>query len=137
MLVFTSRYLAPNEQGYYFTLISIASLSLLFELGLSAVLTTAAAHKFVGLSWSGNNKIMGSDPSGFVGLARYALKWYLGALILSLTVLFPLGCWYISSAALDERVHWLGPWALLMIGSSIALLFNPLLAIVEGTGKIF
>ncbi len=137
VLVFTSKFITPNEQGYYFTLISMASLSMLFELGLSVVLTTAAAHKFVGLSWSDSGKIEGGDPSGFIGLARYAAKWYLGALLLSLIVLFPLGGWYISSAALDEHVNWLGPWALLMIGSSIALLFNPLLAIVEGTGKIY
>lgn len=137
VLVFTSKYLTPNEQGYYFTLISIASLTLLFELGLSAVLTTAAAHKFVGLSWSSDGKLVGRDPGRLFGLACYALKWYAWALVLSFVVIFPAGWWYISSAALESNVQWFRPWALLMTGSSIALLFTPLLAIVEGTGNIF
>ena len=136
VLIFVSKYLTSDEQGYYFTIINIASLALVFELGLASVLATAAAHSFVGLSWGGGGQALGKDVRGIIGLARYALKWYFVALILSLVVIFQSGGWYLSASVSGVNIHWLGPWTLLMVCSSIALPLTPLLAIVEGSGEV-
>lgn len=137
VLAFAAKYLSPSQQGYYFTYVSLASLSLLFEFGLSSVLTSASAHKFIGLSWGAGGSVVGPEANKFIDLARYALKWYACAGLFTLLIICPLGGWYISSAAFDGEVTWIKPWILLMIVTSIALLPSPMIFIVEGSGHIF
>lgn len=136
VMLFAAKYLTPNEQGFYYTLASLASFSLIFELGLAPVLTTASAHEFIGLAWGCGGKVVGQSPFKFIGLSQYAFKWYACAAFLTLLVIIPLGGCYISSAALDAEVAWIGPWLLLMIATSIALLPTPMILIVEGTGGV-
>lgn len=136
VMVFAAKYLTPNEQGFYYTLVSLASLSFIFELGLASILTTASAREFIGLAWVFGGGVVGRNPHKFISLARYAFKWYAIGALLTLLVIFPLGGWYISSSALDAEVAWFGPWLLLMIATSIALLPIPMIVIVEGTGDV-
>lgn len=136
VMTFAARYLTPNEQGFYYTLVSLASFSLIFELGLASVLTTASAREFIGLAWGSGGALVGQSPSKFIGLSQYAFKWYACAALLTLLVIFPLGGWYVSSADLDTEVSWFGPWLLLMTATSISLLPTPMILIVEGTGGV-
>lgn len=135
-MFFAAKYLTTIEQGFYYTFISLASVSLLFEFGLSSLLTTASAHEFIGLKWGYKGKVIGHLPFKFIGLAQYAFKWYASAAILAFMVIITLGGWYISSSVLDAGVAWRGPWLLLMIATSIALLPIPMIAIAEGSGSV-
>lgn len=136
IMIFAVKYLTSIEQGFYYTLLNFASLSLIFELGLSSVLTTASAHAFIGLVWGSGGKVVGPESFKFVGLVRYGVKWYVCAAFLSLLLLLPLGGWYISLSTLEAEVEWLGPWLLLMVATSIALLPTPIIVIVEGAGDV-
>lgn len=136
VMFFAAKYLTASEQGFYYTLVSIASLSLLFELGLSSVLVNASAHEFAGLMWDRSGRVIGEKAFTFIGLADYAFKWYLYAAILSFFVVTLLGGGYISSATLDVEMQWQWPWLLLMVATSIGLLPTPLIVMLEGAGGI-
>ena len=45
------RFLNPVEQGYYYTLLSLVSLQMVFELGFSFVIQQLAAHECVHLEF--------------------------------------------------------------------------------------
>ena len=50
-LAFVAHFLTPVEQGYFYTLASIAALPMARDMGLSTVLVQFAAREFIGLSW--------------------------------------------------------------------------------------
>ena len=50
-LAFVAHFLSPVEQGYFYTLASIAALYMALDMGLSTVLVQFAAREFIGLSW--------------------------------------------------------------------------------------
>jgi hypothetical protein len=136
VMTFAARYLTPKEQGFYYTLVSLASVSLVFELGLTSVLTTASAREFIGLAWGYGGRVVGQSHSKFIGLSQYAFKWYACAALLTLLVILPLGGWYVSSSYLDAEVSWFGPWLFLIIATAFSLLPTPIILIVEGTGGV-
>lgn len=45
-----AHFLSPVEQGYFYTLASIAALHMALDMGLSAVLVQFAAREFIGLT---------------------------------------------------------------------------------------
>src|SRR5262245_11492499 len=55
------RFLTPVQQGYYYTLLSLASLQIVFELGFSFVVLQMAAHESVHLTLHADGRIEG-DP---------------------------------------------------------------------------
>ena len=50
-LAFVAHFLSPVEQGYFYTLASIAALHMALDMGLSAVSVQFSAREFVELSW--------------------------------------------------------------------------------------
>lgn len=75
-LAFVAHFLSPIEQGYFYTLASIAALHMVLDMGLSAVLVQFAAREFIGLSWGVGGKVEGDEPSRFLALVRLSLRWY-------------------------------------------------------------
>src|SRR6516162_4658827 len=62
------HFLTPIEQGYYYTLFSLVSLQLIFELGFSFVILQLAAHESVHLTLGLDGRIEG-DPMAHARLA--------------------------------------------------------------------
>lgn len=72
------RFLSPLEQGYYYTLLSLVSLQMVFELGFSFVVQQLAAHECVHLEINADGSISG-DGVAHVRLAstlQLSLRWY-------------------------------------------------------------
>ena len=72
------RYLSPVEQGYYYTLLSLVSLQMVFEMGLSFVIQQLAAHECIHLELDVDGSVSG-DPVAHARLAsalRLSLRWY-------------------------------------------------------------
>ncbi|MGB6721282.1 MAG: hypothetical protein WBE72_10835, partial [Terracidiphilus sp.] len=75
------RFLSPVEQGYYYTLLSLVSLQLVFELGFSFVIQQMAAHECAHLDLSPDGRAAG-DPVAHARLAstlQLSLRWYTAA----------------------------------------------------------
>lgn len=134
-LALVAHFLSPAEQGYFYTLASIAALHMALDMGLSAVLVQFAAREFVGLSWGRGGKVEGEDRSRFLDLARLSLRWYgLAAVVFLLA--YPAGVVFILGAQGDLAYDWRGPWALLVGATAANFLVLPVLALTEGSGGV-
>lgn len=134
------RFLTPVEQGYYYTLLSLASLQVVFELGFSFVVLQMAAHESVHLKLQADGQIEG-DPVAHARLAsalQLTLRWYLRAALVMAVILVPLGIVFFSQKSpAGVSVSWLGPWVSAVLAVSASFLVMPLFAFFEGCKEIW
>ena len=71
------QHLSPEEQGYYYTFLTLLSLSMFLELGLGIILTNFASHEFSNLKWNHNNLIGNSFSLDRVySLIKKTILWF-------------------------------------------------------------
>ncbi|MEI9968915.1 MAG: hypothetical protein WDM87_09910 [Terracidiphilus sp.] len=90
--------LSPVEQGYYYTLLSLVSLQIVFELGFCFVIQQLAAHECVHLELHPNGNVTG-DPVARARLAaalQLSVRWYTMAALAMALLLAPLGLVFFS-----------------------------------------
>lgn len=138
-IFFIAKFLSGIEQGFYYTFGSILSIQLFFELGLNGIITQYAAHEFSHLSWDSKTKLSGSQVhlSRLSSLLHFAVKWYPLIAVALFTILLIVGVFFFKS--FDQSggsVDWILPWLILSFSTSIAFLINPILAFMEGLGKV-
>jgi hypothetical protein len=133
------HFLSPLEQGYYFTLISLAALQAVFELGFSFVILQMAAHERAHLTLHEDGSVEG-DPIAHARLAsvlQLALRWYARAAILLGVILLPAGMLFFSrNAHTGQRASWLFPWILSAVSCSALFMLNPVFSFIEGCGEV-
>lgn len=133
------RFLNPAEQGYYYTLLSLVSLQVVFELGFSFVIQQLAAHECVHLELRKDGAVSG-NPTAHARLAsalQLSLRWYTAAAAAMALILAPLGLVFFSRYAAGEtRVAWQGPWLLAVLASSASLWCMPFYSFIEGCGHV-
>jgi len=131
-------FLTKEEQGYYYTFGSILALQIFFELGFTAIITQYVAHEAAHLSWNEEGLLQGEKIylSRLSSLLKFSVKWYfIISVILSLILIISGGLFFGKFGKLDYAA-WLIPWMVLSIATSCLLFINPLLAFLEGLGKI-
>src|SRR6267143_1523831 len=124
------RFLSPVEQGYYYTLLSLVSLQVVFELGFSFVILQMAAHECAHLTLHADGRIEG-DPTAHARLAsilQKTLRWYLVAAVILCAALLPLGVYFFSRHAHTTPVPWHGPWVVAVFATAFLFLLNPFLS---------
>ena len=137
-LFFIAHFFSANQQGFYYTFTSILLLQIFFEMGLSYVLIQFASHEFAYLRWSKWGAVTGGFKiKRFKQLVLKSCHWYLVVAILFILFVMPAG-WYFLGLKSTAGIgfHWRLPWALLVLATSINLMLTPLLAIIEGSGKV-
>jgi len=134
-LAFVAHFLSPTEQGYFYTLASIAALHMVLDMGLSAVLVQLAAKEFVGLTWGLRGVAEGVSLPRFLALARLSLLWY-GAAAVIFLLAYPLGIVFMAGGQGNLTYDWRAPWAMMVFATAASFPFLPVLALVEGSGGI-
>ena len=137
-VLFVAKYLSPEEQGYYYTFSSIIAIQVFFELGLTNIITQFVAHEMSHLLFNGN-ELIGDErfKSRLSSLLRFCAKWYLVFSAILLIVLSIVGFVFFSYYKEEQYdVIWRLPWILLAIGTAFNLLLSPILAFLEGLGKV-
>lgn len=134
-IALVTHFLTPEQQGWYYSLLSIAALYTLFDLGLSYVLVQAAAHMFVTLHWRPRGDVEGSAGDRFAALVAWSIRHYFW-LTLGFALLVAPGGFIFFATTGSTAVSWQPPWLALALASSTALLLLPFLAIVEGSGLV-
>jgi O-antigen/teichoic acid export membrane protein len=138
-LLFVAQYLTKVEQGYYYTFGSILAIQIFFELGLSNIITQFVAHENANLIW--NDRISFTGPkessSRLASLLRFTIKWFAVIAILLLFGLMIAGYSFFGKFGKgDDLVNWQIPWVILSITTSLSLMLSPILAFLEGLGRI-
>jgi hypothetical protein len=133
------RFLSPVEQGYYYTLLSLVSLQVVFEMGFSFVIQQLAAHECVHLEIHADGSVSG-DAAAHARLAsalKLSLRWYTAAALAMGLILAPLGVLFFAHhAAGASPVAWHGPWLAAVAASMAGLWCTPFYSFIEGCGEV-
>ena len=134
------RFLSPVEQGYYYTLLSLVSLQMVFEMGFSFVIQQLAAHECIHLELHPDGSISG-DGTAHARLAstlQLSLRWYTLAAVAMGLILAPLGTVFFArhAAAGTIQVAWQGPWLAAVGASMVGLWSTPFSSFIEGCGQV-
>lgn len=136
---FTTRFLSPEEQGFYYTFSSILALQVFFELGFTGIITQFVAHEVSQLNWSENYELIGEEKykSRLSSLIHFCVKWYSRLAIFLMVSLIVAGIFFFQKNNLEDYdISWKLPWVLLVIGTSINFMIAPLSSFLEGLGKV-
>ena len=138
-VIFISRYLNLIEQGYYYTFGSILSIQIFFELGLSGVITQFVAHEVALLKLEGPICLNGSPEalSRLSSLLRFCVKWFSFLAVILFTILIITGLFFFNKfGGKENNVDWITPWIIISFSTSCSFIFSPILAFLEGLGKV-
>ncbi len=136
--IIATIYLTPSEQGWYYTFLSIASLYVLFELGLSTALIQTTSHMFIKLKWTKSGLAVGNDRRIFNSFLFRSVNYFLVVAPLFFLIISFAGYFVLSnkSPALISNVHWNVAWNGLVLLTALNLITIPFLSVVEGSGKV-
>ncbi len=138
-MILVVRYLSGIEQGFYYTFGSIVAIQVFFELGLNGIITQYVAHEASNLTWENEHILSGDSKfkSRLSSLLHFSVKWYLFfAFILLITLLIVGFLFFNKYDTTCGVVSWIAPWTLLAIGTVISLVISPIVAYIQGLGKV-
>jgi O-antigen/teichoic acid export membrane protein len=138
-VILVVKYLSGVEQGFYYTFGSIVAIQIFFELGLNGIITQYVAHEVSNLYWKNNNLLQGDSKymSRLSSLLHFSVKWYLFFASILLFSLIVVGTIFFKRYDVTQGlVRWEAPWVLLAFGTGINLVLSPLIAFIQGLGKV-
>ena len=138
-LLLISRFMTQEEQGFYYTFVSVLALQMFFELGLNGILSQFAAHEMAFLKVIDNDHLEGEETnlSRLTSIFHFTIKWYSFFSILLIIVLVLVGFFYFYRyAANSYNIHWQMPWLLLSIFAGLNLFLSPITSILYGICKV-
>ena len=137
VFVITST-LTHEQQGWYYTFVSIAALYSLFEMGLSAALIQFTAHMFIRLHWLQDGRVAGDYASTFHTFFSSSVRVYAFAAVLFSIICSIAGVYVFSSRInLDQPIiSWAMPWFTMVLLTAVNMMTLPFLAVVEGSGEV-
>jgi hypothetical protein len=133
------KFLTIEEQGFYYTFGSIAAIQIFFELGLNGIITQFVAHENAKLQWDGEVIKAGDEKnkSRLSSLLHFCIKWYLFFSTILIFVLIITGIYFFKSYSFhNNQTNWISPWVLLAISTSFNLLISPIVAFIQGLGRV-
>src|SRR5574341_2519934 len=91
-MVLIPLFLTKEAQGYWFTIMSLAALVMLADLGFSTIITQFAAHEFAFLRLD-DQGITGSEQhlNRLSTFFVFSVKWALGVLLIAFPVITLIG----------------------------------------------
>ncbi|HXH99811.1 MAG TPA: hypothetical protein VNI52_06060 [Sphingobacteriaceae bacterium] len=134
-----AKSLSKDEQGYYYTFGSVLALQVFFELGLNSIITQYVAHEMAHLTWGNDHKMTGdqSYQSRLSSLLHFFAGWLAMVGLLFLVVLLAAGFYFFSTFNSHSSIaDWKGPWIILAFTTAAFLLLDPMLAFLEGLGRV-
>ena len=138
-LFFIALTLNINEQGFYYTFGSIIAIQIFFELGINSIIVQFVAHETAHLKWDSKTKLTGSIQhlSRLSSILKLCLKYFTILAIFLFLALQIFGYIFFKTYNTQEFiVSWKYPWFLLVLSTSLLFIINPILAFIEGLGKV-
>ena len=138
MLFLISSRLSPEEQGYYYTFYSVLALTIFMELGLGVVITHFSSNEFGSLRWTDTGGLAGNDValSRLLSILRKSLGWYGAIVLISTTLLIPLGLALFRSKAQHSDVNYAWPWVCLILATAMGTWLIPVVSMLGGSDRI-
>lgn len=130
------KFLSKEEQGYYYTFLSLLSIQIFFELGLSNIIVQFVAHEFAHISDAEFQITDIGKSSRLSSILHFFTKWYVAVAIILFFGLVIIGYIFFSSFNNKLGIRWQLPWVILSFSTCIMFLMTFFLAFIEGLGRI-
>lgn len=128
--------LTPEEQGCYYTFLSVLSLQILSDLGLYNVIVSIASHEWSRLRLEGGRLAGDLDAhSRLAHLGRGVLAWYGVTAVISGIIMIAGGLWFFTLTVPND-IRWRTPWIGLVLVSTLAISLSPLISLLEGCNQV-
>lgn len=138
VLVLITLKFTLEEQGVYYTFVSMTALQVFFELGLTGIITQYVAHEIAHLKIQPDRTLIGPQQnlSRLASLFTLFTKWFIVSGILLAFFLIVAGWVFFTKNNTDQEIKWQFPWIILSIGTGMFLIFNMFPAFFEGFGYV-
>lgn len=132
-IYFIIKYLSPQQQGLWYTFISLGTLSIFAELGFTIIITQFVSHEYAHLKEE-NGVLVGNitNIEKIISLIRFSVKFYLKIIPAAILILFIVGFFYFDMK-LDMTYL---AWVMYSIIGGLTLLSSLLQAIYQGLDKV-
>jgi len=130
------HFLSKDEQGYYYTFLSLLSIQIFFELGLSNIIVQFVAHEFAHASDDNFSVTDEIKLSKLSSLLHFFTRWYLIVGAILFVGLVIVGSIFFSSFNNKLGIRWEIPWVVLSFSAAVMFLMTFFLAFIEGMGRI-
>ena len=137
MLIVIPIFLNPEEQGFWYTIIGLAALGVLADLGFTSIVLQFSAHEYANLDKNPINKILLGNEyyiQRISSLFHFIVNWTRKVTIVIFPLIFCIGCLILSQHHSD--IAWFFPWLIYSIGSIIIFLNNVVLSFIEGCENV-
>jgi O-antigen/teichoic acid export membrane protein len=138
-ILLIALFLNSEEQGYFYTFMSIVALQVFFELGFNSIIVQYVAHEMAALKWKNCYQLVGEavNISRVASLLRFVVKLFSILTIFVFVILCVSGLMFFSKyGTKNSDVFWIYPWVLISFATSVLFFVNPFLAFLEGLGKV-
>lgn len=127
--------LTKEEQGYYYTFVSVMTIQGFFELGFTGIMTQFVAYEHAHLTWGIDGLILLGERkylSRLASLLHICIKWYAIVAVLFLITLQIAGTFFFQEYGKDEGIEWKTPWLIISIINAWGLFIAPLFSFIRG-----
>lgn len=131
VLLFLPVFLSAEDQGFWFTFMSISALAIFADLGFNNIIMQFSAHEAAFVEF--RDGTFTGDPVNIERqstLFRFVSQWIIRVSLFSFPVIFLVGVFIFIQK--DSFGHWLVPWILYLIGSVLNFISNSILSFFEG-----
>ncbi|HSF19548.1 MAG TPA: hypothetical protein VLK65_28755 [Vicinamibacteria bacterium] len=117
---------SPEEQGFYYTFLSLLTFQTLVDLGFGGVVQQLASHE-----WA-----KPPSQSRLASLVRIALRWYVASGMVVGVGLGLSGSIYFRRFAPDTSIAWEGIWWLSCVLTGARFVTTPIFSVLEGVNRV-
>ncbi len=129
------HFLSLEQQGWYYSFLSVAALYTLFDLGLSTVLVQVSAHFSIHSRWGKAFSFEPPASGNLQALVGRASWWYARMALLFLVIILPSGFLFFDLWEGSGHI-WASTWVVLCFFTALGLIPMPFLSILEGSGEV-
>lgn len=128
-LYFVTRFLSPDDQGFYYTISSLVGMMVALDLGLTNILVPLTSKHGINRA---NSELVGDD---LLGVGSYAVRWfrYSGLLIL---IIAPLGLAFLNMRSESGGASLGYAWYAVVLGTVGVYMLSPFVLLLEGMGRV-
>ncbi len=136
--LFVVRFLSADQQGWYFTFMSLAALYSIFEMGLSLVIVQIVAKLSLDIHWGKDGEILGENRTQLIAILQLGLRVYFVLAMMFSVCCLLVGWWIFADtpSASTDNISWQLPWLGLIILTALSMVLLFFWAILEGAGQL-
>jgi O-antigen/teichoic acid export membrane protein len=128
-----STHLSAAMQGYFFTFLSLATIQILFDLGLGTAVVQFAAHEWASLGAAGQ-PVDSRAGSRLRSVTKFAVTWYFRAGVAFFLALQVVGYLFFGNEGRSDA--WPGAWMLLSAAVAADLMTLGIWSVLEGCNRV-